>query len=66
MKKLPKIYVVLDEFHDYGVRSCEPVAWFFDEDEAYQWAEKVGGPSHTYRIEDVEPGGMQEETTDAK
>lgn len=63
MEKLPKIYVVLEEFHDYGLRACEPVAWFFDEDEAYKWSEaqKSKGDCTSYRVEGVEAGGTTDD-----
>lgn len=60
MKKGPKIYVVLEEFHDYGLRSCEPVAWFFDEDEADEWASAQGDSGYKhFRVEGVDPGDSE-------
>lgn len=50
--KLPTIWVVIDEFHDYGLRSYQVLAYFFDEDEAENWAQKQ--KLQTYQIEEVE------------
>ena len=54
MKK-PKIYIVIDEFHDYGLRSYEIITWFFDEDEAKEFVKMHSG----YTVEEC-PGDIME------
>ena len=56
MKNAPVIYVVLEEFSDYGLRSCEPIAWFFDKNEADNWAESQVNTGTSFIVEQVEPG----------
>lgn len=46
MEKHPPIYIVIDEFHDYGLRSYSLVTWFFDKDEAEEYA-KTHNDSYT-------------------
>ena len=55
MKK-PTIYIVVDEFHDYGLRSYTIITWFFDEDEAKEYAKAT---NDTYTVEEC-PGDMKE------
>jgi len=54
--KAPNIYVVLKNFYDYGLTTCEPVAWFFDEREAEKWAESQDKSTYHYEVEEVPPG----------
>jgi hypothetical protein len=54
MKK-PTIYIVVDEFCDYGLRSYSLVTWFFDQDEAEEFAKT----NDTYTVEEC-PGDIKE------
>lgn len=58
--RAPAIFVVVRHTGEYSDAHLEPVAWFFDEDEANEAAEKLDGepgdykPTHT--VEKVEAG----------
>ena len=56
MRNQPTIYVVFEVNGDrYDIFDITPVAWFFDECEAEDWAE-VRRPMKNLRVE-VVPGG---------
>ena len=56
MRNLPTIYVVLEVNGDgWNIFDINPIAWFFDETEAEDWAE-VRRPMKNLRVEAV-PGG---------
>ena len=60
MKKTPNIYIVIESCSDgYHTFSVDYLAWFFDEQEAYEFiedAEKIKAPGVSYSIEEVEGG----------
>lgn len=60
MKKGPELYVVVEEFHDYGLRGYSLEAWFFDSREAHDWAEqKQKETGKHYVVEEVGPGDSE-------